>query len=78
MKLVPKFLTTTLLITLITSIITYGCKPTSNPSSNPSSNPCFVEAEIMNPNETPQLSSPQYRANVVAKKRHVLELTLKV
>ncbi len=65
MKLVPKFLTTTLILTLITSIITYGCKRTSNPSSNP----CFVEeVKIVNPSETSNQST-QYIANIVAKKK---------
>ncbi len=65
MKLVPKFLTTTLILTLITSIITYGCKQTSNPSSNP----CFVEVNIMNPSETPRFQSAEYVGNVVARKK---------
>ena len=70
MKLVPKFLTTTLILTLITSIITYGCKRTSNP--------CFVEVKIVNPSETQTFQSTEYIAQVVAKKKHVLELTMKV
>ncbi|MGD1699004.1 efflux RND transporter periplasmic adaptor subunit [Dapis sp. BLCC M229] len=65
MKLVPKFLTTTLILTLITSIITYGCKQTSNSSSNP----CFVEVKIVNPSEMPSFQSAEYVGNIVAKKK---------